>query len=97
MKHKRGNYDPDTKSLDLTAVSTKDPVPPAEKTWAVDPQLQIIRLLTDIKILLGNQLKRTAPYHTGPQAVSIAPVSQPAVQDPPLPPVSLEQSKKGEF
>jgi len=73
-------YDEDTKTV-YQDTGLEDIVQ-SEKTWKVDPHLQMIRLLTDIKILLSNQLKRTAPYHTGPQQVTIAAPLSPVSPDP---------------
>lgn len=82
IAYDRLHYDSSTKTLHKS--TPMKPIVRGPKAWEVDPQLQIIRLLTDIKILLGNQLKRTAPYHTGPQQVVIAAPSDPAVPSPPL-------------
>ncbi len=79
IAYERGIYDQSTKTLHKS--TPQEPIVRGPSAWDIDPQLQIIRLLTDIKILLGNQLKRTAPYHTGPQQVSIASPRDPVLPD----------------
>jgi len=73
MSHldERGEYDPATKTLNLARTTENTHHPNVPKLWEVDPQVQIIALLTDIKSLLGSILKHTVPYHTGQQTVSV--------------------------
>lgn len=72
MKHdyKRIGYDPATKTLELEITSDRT-TKPGWKKWEVDPQLQIINLLKEIKTLLGKLVDRDPPYHTGPQTVQV--------------------------
>jgi len=73
MKHEyvREGYDPSTKTLSLSITSDKTDPKHQTKAWEIDPQLQIIRILTDMKVILSKLLDHSAPYHTGPKVVEV--------------------------
>ncbi len=92
LTYNRGTYDKETKTVRL---STKDkPAIVGKKIWDVDPQRQIIDLLKEQLVLLKKIADSTVPYHTGSQAVSLLPVTPGGQKEPP---VSLEESERGEF
>lgn len=66
-----------------------DPVPCHNKK---DCQVCLLKVIvTQLKKLVDTSV----PYHTGPQTVSLLPGSAPGGQK--APPVSLEESERGEF
>lgn len=69
IAYDRGDYDSSTKTLHKTT-----PLAPIRKgpvAWEVDPQVQIIELLTKQLAILEKLLARDPPYHTGSKTVVI--------------------------
>jgi len=82
MTHETAHWDDEKKILFVETKSDRSD--PTRKTsfWDVDPQVQIIALLTDMKALLGKLLEHTAPYHSGSQTVTVASPAGTESQDP---------------
>lgn len=67
--HKRTAWDPETKTIYLEAIMEQKGG--GRKVWDVDPHKQMIALLIEQCELLKRILAQTAPYHTGPQTVTV--------------------------
>lgn len=85
IQYDRGDYDASTKTLYKSTPLA--PINRGPDAWEVDPQQQIIDLLKEQLILLRKIADSSVPYHTGPQAVSLLPVSAPGDQKGPITPV----------
>lgn len=80
--HEREHYDSATKTLTLSIMNDARDPDHKTKAWEVDPQQQIIDLLTKQVAILEKLLARDPPYHSGSKTVVIE--SPPDSPEPPF-------------